>query len=174
MASVVVTVGMGERPFDRLIAALDAIVDEHRVFAQVGSSAVVPRCEHQRFVDAGDLMERMLAADVVICHAGNTVRQLQRAGRVPIAVARQQRHREMNNDHQVEYLRHESEHGRVIALWALDGIAAAIADHDALAAELTRTRAVPAPVEAHVLVETLDSVCAPWALGSKRSRSWRR
>ena len=86
MARILVTVGMGPWPFDRLIRALGPLCAEHEVFAQTGTSAVTPPCLHQQFVPFSDLQERIVAAEVIITHAGNTVRLVQRAGKVPIAV----------------------------------------------------------------------------------------
>ena len=57
---------------------------------------MIPPCEYARFIEPGDLKQRIRAADVVITHAGNTVRLVQRAGKVPIAVARRARRHSMN------------------------------------------------------------------------------
>jgi hypothetical protein len=40
MARVLVTVGMGPWPFDRLIEAITPLCAEHEVFAQTGTSSV--------------------------------------------------------------------------------------------------------------------------------------
>jgi SAM-dependent methyltransferase len=148
---VLVTVGMGPWPFDRLLRAIVPICREHRVFAQTGTSKVIPPCPHAPFVSYPELIERIRAADVVITHAGNTVRLVQRAGKVPIAVARTAADGEMPNDHQVEYLCHEEREGRVVAVWDLDLLPQAVAGHAAAQHRLMSERPLGAPADsAHV------------------------
>src|SRR5438552_8881402 len=113
---ILVTVGMSPWPFDRLLKAILPLCGAHRVFAQTGTSKITPPCAHASFVPYAALLGRIRAADVVITHAGNTVRLVQRAGKVPIAVARTAVAGEMPNDHQVVYLRHEVREGRVVAV----------------------------------------------------------
>jgi SAM-dependent methyltransferase len=113
---VFVTVGMGPWPFDRLIAACAALCADHNVFMQTGTSTVVPPCSFAPFIGYEETVRRLAAADVVITHAGNTVRLVQRMGKVPIAIAREASRGEMRNDHQVEYLLAELPRGRVVAL----------------------------------------------------------
>lgn len=126
---VLVTVGMGPWPFDRLICALEPLTREHRVFAQTGTSVIHPPCEHAPFVPYPELLRRIEAADVVITHAGNTVRLVQRTGALPIAVARSAYLNEMGNDHQVAYLRTEEQAGRVQAVWDVADLSAAVRAH---------------------------------------------
>jgi UDP-N-acetylglucosamine transferase subunit ALG13 len=113
---IFVTVGMGPWPFDRLIGALGPLCAEHEVFAQTGTSTVQPPCPHEPFVGWSETQRRLAGADAVITHAGNTVRLVQRMGKVPIAVARECARGEMRNDHQVHYLAAERGNGRVVAL----------------------------------------------------------
>ncbi|HEY3952565.1 MAG TPA: hypothetical protein VGM53_04260 [Streptosporangiaceae bacterium] len=160
MARILVTVGMGPWPFDRLIGAIAPLCTDHEVFAQTGTATVRPPCPHRAFVPFGELQERLGKADVVITHAGNTVRLVQRAHKVPIAVARQAGLGEMSNDHQVRYLRMEEASGPVIAMWDVARLAEAVAGHGARQTRLLRERPVaPAATPAHI-IETLDSLCA--------------
>jgi SAM-dependent methyltransferase len=153
---VLVTVGMGAWPFDRLIRAIIPLCAEHSVFAQTGTSKVVPPCPHAPFVPYADLIERIRVADVVVTHAGNTVRLVQRAGKVPIAVARTAPG-EMANDHQVEYLRHEAREGRVVAQWDLDLLPQAVTEHRAVEARLIAERQLKQPVAAAQVAAVLDA-----------------
>lgn len=159
MARVLVTVGMGPWPFDRLIAALAPLCAEHEVFAQTGTSGVVPPCPHAAFLPLDELQERLAAADVVLTHAGNTVRLVQRLGGVPVAVAREAARGEMGNDHQVEYLRAEERAGRVVAVWDVGDLAAAVARHREDARRLLAERPLPPAVSDERLVAVLDELC---------------
>src|SRR5271170_7337671 len=114
--NIFVTVGMSRWPFDRLLNALLPLCDSHHVFAQVGVSEVKLPCSTSPFLPQLDLLSRMEKADIVITHAGNTVRLVQRMQKVPITMAREHARGEMADDHQVKYLRYEQDHGRVVAL----------------------------------------------------------
>ena len=160
MASVFVTVGMGPWPFDRLIAAIAPLCADHEVVAQTGTSTVRPPCPHAPFMPYDQLLERLRAADVVVTHAGNTVRLVQRAGRVPIAVARRAALGEMGNDHQVDYLRLEERTGRVVAVWELDQLPAVVADHPAAEQRLLAERALPPAANPERVTAILDALCA--------------
>jgi len=107
---------MGPWPFDRLLDSLAPICSRHDVFAQTGTSRVVPACPHRDFLGYAEWRRRLCEADVVVTHAGNTVRLVQRAGKVPIAVARQSIRGEMRDQHQVEYLQREVRRGRIVVL----------------------------------------------------------
>jgi SAM-dependent methyltransferase/UDP-N-acetylglucosamine transferase subunit ALG13 len=158
VTSVFVTVGMGPWPFDRLIAAVAPLCAEHDVFVQTGTSSVVPPCPHQPYLGPAETLHRIRTADVVVSHGGNTVRLAQRAGKIPIAVAREAARGEMRNDHQVAYLAGETDRARV-----LDGddltaaLAAAVADHPAV--ERTMLAAAPPlarPADPATLADRLD------------------
>lgn len=160
MARILVTVGMGPWPFDRLIGAVAPLCAEHEVFVQTGTSTVPPPCPHAPFLPLDDLRRRLADADVVITHAGNTVRLVQRLGAVPIAVAREASRGEMGNDHQVEYLRAEERSGRVVAVWDVADLPAAVAAHPREQRRLLAERPLPTAVSDERLVATLDALCA--------------
>ncbi|MEV4523476.1 hypothetical protein AB0J77_24890 [Micromonospora tulbaghiae] len=160
MARVLVTVGMGPWPFDRLIEGVAPLCAAHEVFVQTGTSAVTPPCPHAPFLPLDDLRRRLAAADVVITHAGNTVRLVQRLGRVPVAVAREAARGEMGNDHQVEYLREEERSGRVVAVWDVAELPAVVAAHPQRQHLLLAERPLPGPVDGERLAATMDALCA--------------
>jgi UDP-N-acetylglucosamine transferase subunit ALG13 len=160
MARILVTVGMGPWPFDRLIAAVGPLCTRHDVFAQTGTSLVQPPCPHRAFLDFDECDARIRAADVVICHAGNTVRVIQRLGRVPIAAARRAALGEMGNDHQVHYLRQEARHGPVVALEDTRDLARLVEAHPAEQARLLRERPVPPAASAADIIGVLDTLSA--------------
>ncbi|MEJ7583628.1 MAG: methyltransferase domain-containing protein [Acidimicrobiales bacterium] len=156
-----VTVGMSRWPFDRLVAAADRLADHsgHDVFVQTGTAAVVPRCPHARFLAPEELGRRIAQADVVITHAGNSVRLVQRQGKVPLAVAREPGWGEMGNDHQVRFLASERGSGRVVVLEDLDRLPHAVAEHGALEGRLLAERPPPPPPpEPDELAHRLDTL----------------
>ena len=158
MARLLVTVGLGSWPFDRLVAAVAPLCAYHDVFVQTGASSVTPPCPHARRVPLDEMQRRLEDADVVITHAGSTVRLVQRLGRVPIAVARQRSLGEIGSDRQERYLRDEEKTGRVRAVWDVGSLPATVADHAVVAARLLETRPLPPAASADHLIETLDAV----------------
>ena len=159
---VVVTVGMGRFPFDRLVNAVEPLCADHRVFAQTGTSKVVLSCEQRDFVSYDELVERFRRADVVVTHAGNTVRLVQRIGVVPVAVARRPELGEMADDHQVRYLELERRVGRVIALDDVRCLPEVVADHLRVAAVLQRERTLAPAVDPTALADCIDGLMRPF------------
>jgi SAM-dependent methyltransferase len=154
---VFVTVGMGPWPFDRLLTALPEVCAHHDVFVQSGTSAVSPPCPHASFLGYEETQRRMSEADVVITHGGNTVRLVQRLGKIPIVVAREEARGEMRNDHQVTYVRSEAEAGRVVALdGSLEGLGDAVSQHREREQAMLQRAARLSTVEAAQLVESLE------------------
>jgi SAM-dependent methyltransferase/UDP-N-acetylglucosamine transferase subunit ALG13 len=157
--TVFVTVGMGPWPFDRLLAALLDVCAGHDVFVQTGTATLTPPCPHAPFLGYQETQRRIAEADVVITHAGNTVRLVQRMGKIPIAVAREAARGEMRNDHQVAYLRTEVAAGRVVALdGTLEGLADAVARHPEQEQALLRSGASLSPVEGTKVADLLDAM----------------
>lgn len=135
---VFVTVGMGPWPFDRLVSAVGPVCERHDVFVQTGTSSVVPPCRWERYLSWTETQRHLQSADVVVTHAGNTVRLVQSLGKVPIAVAREAARGEMRNDHQVDYLAAEERAGRAVAVSGdLSGLAAAVDRHARVGPRLT-------------------------------------
>jgi UDP-N-acetylglucosamine transferase subunit ALG13 len=157
-----VTVGMGRWPFDRLVAAAHQLAGDHDVFIQSGTSTIAGPAPAAPFLAPSEFDQRIEWADVVITHGGNTVRTLQRSGRIPIAVAREAARGEMGNDHQVRYVFEEEATGRVVAAWGrLHRLPLLVAEHAATEARLARNLAgVPEPAGARL---TLDELFTPMA-----------
>ena len=99
-------------------------------------------------------------ADVVVTHAGNTVRLVQSRGRVPVAVARTAAHGEMRNDHQVAFLRAEETRGRVLAVWDVTDLPAVVDAHATLAAAILAERPAVPRADPVALADHLDAACA--------------
>ena len=103
---------------------------DYDVFAQTGTSTVDPGCPHAAFISYAELMERIATADIVITHAGNTVRLVQRAGGVPIAIARESMIAvRWATTIRSPISRQEEQHGRVIAVWDVESLDDVVAKH---------------------------------------------
>jgi UDP-N-acetylglucosamine transferase subunit ALG13 len=140
------------------VRAVEPLCAYHDVFVQTGPSEMVPPCPHAPFVPLDELQRRLADADIVITHAGSTVRLVQRLGRVPIAVARLATNGEAEDDNQVRYLRAEEQTGRVYAVWEAERLAEAVAAHTVEAQRLL-ARPLPPPVPDGHLIAVLDGVC---------------
>jgi UDP-N-acetylglucosamine transferase subunit ALG13 len=155
MARILVTVGLGPYPFDRLLTAVGPLCAYHDVFAQTGVSDVKPPCPQAPYVPLGEFRCRLAEADVVVTHAGATVRLVQRLGRLPIVVPRLFRLGEAPDDSQTAFLRAEEQQGRVHAVWDPGNrLAEAVAAHPRLLPKLLPAPAAPADVLA-----TMDALC---------------
>jgi UDP-N-acetylglucosamine transferase subunit ALG13 len=159
---IFVTVGMSRWPFERLLRAVEPLCGSHNVFVQTGSCEIKLRCATCRFVSFPDLLDRIEKADIVITHAGNTVRLVQRRQKVPIAMAREGARGEMANDHQVKYLRHEEQNGRVIAVWDGADLRRLVENHRETQARMLATRVLLPKVSGEIVADTLNRLCAQW------------
>jgi UDP-N-acetylglucosamine transferase subunit ALG13 len=160
MARVLVTVGMSAFPFDRLVRAIEPVCPAHDVYAQIGASTITPPCPWVRQLPFDEMRARLADADVVVTHAGNTVRLVQSLGGVPVAIARTAAHGEMRNNHQVAFLRAEETRGRVIAVWDLAGIPAVVDAHATLAAAIRAERPAVPRADPVAIADQLDAACA--------------
>ena len=109
-----------------------------------------------------DVLQEIIQADIVITHAGNTVRLVQREMKVPIAMAREAALGEMGNDHQVAYLREEERTGRVIPVWNAADLDHAVAYFPTLQAEIMSKQPLPASASAEAIMETMTRLCQKW------------
>lgn len=115
---------------DRLVAAVAGLAEDHDVFIQTGSSRLQPSCPHADFIGFDEVQRRIVDADVVITHAGNSVRLVQRAGKVPVVVAREVVRGELRNHHQEVYVHDPDVLGPAVVLSGeLEDLPAAVARH---------------------------------------------
>jgi UDP-N-acetylglucosamine transferase subunit ALG13 len=155
MAGILVTVGMAPYQFDRLITAVAPLCAYHDIFVQTGVSAVVPPCPHAAYVPLDEFQRRLSEADIVLTHAGGTVRLVQRLGRLPLVVPRSFRRGEAVDDRQTDFLRAEESQGRAQAVWDVDELPTAVAVHS----RLTLRSPLPPPVSDADLIATMESLC---------------
>lgn len=122
------TVGSTQIPFARLIRALDGLPGET---LSVQHGPVPPpsaAAEMRAFMEFPEVIQRIEAADVVVCHAGaGSILCALRAGHTPVVVPRLKRFGETVDDHQLELARALAEEGRVIAVEQLERLSDAVA-----------------------------------------------
>lgn len=125
---IFVTVGSTQIPFERLIRALDRLPGG-TLSVQHGPVPPPPKAGEKRaFMEFPEIMERMQAADTVVCHAGaGSILCALRAGHTPVVVPRLERYGETVDDHQLELARALAADGRVIAVEDLERLSTAIA-----------------------------------------------
>ncbi|MEA2440791.1 MAG: hypothetical protein QOH76_2215 [Thermoleophilaceae bacterium] len=154
---IFVTLGTHHQPFARLMGALSELPSDELV-VQCGHS--VPPAgvrEATAFLGFQEMLDRIRAADVVVTHAGvGSILLARREGHTPIVVPRLSRLGEHVDDHQVELTEALAEQGKVIPVWDVSELPAAVASaparsesrpltpgplHDAVRAALTEQSA---------------------------------
>jgi UDP-N-acetylglucosamine transferase subunit ALG13 len=104
--SVLVTVGTGSFPFDRLLEAVSKLDPSVRLVVQRGPSRVVPPSAESvvDFMAFGDLLEAMSRAQAVVSHAGiGSIGLALACGKRPIVLPRRAALGENVDDHQVAF-----------------------------------------------------------------------
>lgn len=103
---ILVTVGATYYPFDRLLAAVQAL-DDDDVVVQHGASTVRPRnARCVEFMSFEDVVEHIRAARVVVTHAGTgSILVALANGKRPIVVPRRRVYGEAIDDHQIDFAR---------------------------------------------------------------------
>jgi beta-1,4-N-acetylglucosaminyltransferase len=117
---ILVTVGMHEAGFERLVQAADAYAPScgERVIIQRGTAATRPRhAEHFRFAPPGQMATLFREARVIIAHAaaGTAVLALQ-LGKPLVLVPRRRAFGEHMDDHQCELARALAVSGQAVVV----------------------------------------------------------
>lgn len=126
---ILVTVGVSNLPFDRLVAAVDGLATEgETVVAQFGAARVRPQravCfEYLPFVE---LEEWVSKARVVVCHAGiGSVAMCLSTGMHPVVVPRVKRLGESVDEHQLTFGRRLAELGLATVVEDVSELARAV------------------------------------------------
>lgn len=105
---IFVTVGSQKFQFNRLLIAIDKLIEEKKitdvVFAQTGYSDYQPKhYQFARFLNKDDYLNYINKASIIICHGGtgaiiNAIKQ----GKKVIAIPRQEKYHEHVDDHQLQ------------------------------------------------------------------------
>lgn len=168
---IFVTVGT-QLPFDRLISAIDAWAGadkDREVFAQIGPSRLRPRnIQSAEFVSPHECTARMLAASVVVAHAGmGTILTALEMGKPLLVMPRRAALGEHRNDHQLATARRFAD-GRSVAM-ALDesDLTERLAAMDGAGPVEQISRAAPddfvAGLRAFIIGDELQAAVAPAA-----------
>lgn len=103
--TAVVSLGTELWPFDRAVSKVIELLPQSRITWQTGvTEAWRDGRQLQQWLPAADLHRAFGEADVVITHAGvGSVLSVLAHGKIPVILPRRAMHREMVDDHQVEF-----------------------------------------------------------------------
>lgn len=122
------TQGGAQMGFPRLIDALAALPGGQLSVQYGATPPPAHAAEAVAFLSFEQVVERMEAADVVVCHAGvGSILCALRAGHTPVVVPRSRRLSETVDDHQMELARALADERKVIAVFDESTLAAAVA-----------------------------------------------
>ena len=131
---VFVTVGSAHQSFRRLLEAVDQIAGaggfgQRQVFMQIGHAGefTPSHCEYRPFLSREEFDERVREADFIICHGGATPLEIIHKNKPAIVMPRRKQHREIMNDHQVEFVEALAAGGWVIPAMEPEDLPSAIA-----------------------------------------------
>ena len=104
---ILVAAGTHHQPFDRLVAAAEALaraIDEPVVLQRGASRRAAPACEVHDQMPPEVFDAQLAAARIVVLHGGSSsFLQARSHGHTPIVVPRRPEHREHVDDHQVRF-----------------------------------------------------------------------
>ena len=126
---ILITVGISNLPFDRLVTAADALATGgEMVVAQCGAARVRPqRAVCFDYLPFVELQEWVSKARVVVCHAGiGSLALCLSTGRHPVVVPRLKHLRECIDEHQLTFGRRLAELGLITLIEDLSDLAEAV------------------------------------------------
>ena len=126
---ILITVGISNLPFDRLVASADALTTGgEMVVAQCGAARVRPqRAVCFDYLPFVELQEWVSRARVVVCHAGvGSLALCLSTGRHPVVVPRLKRLRECIDEHQLTFGRRLAELGLITLIEDISDLAEAV------------------------------------------------
>ena len=124
---IFITVGT-QFPFDRLVRAIDEIIDEGlidgEVFAQIGESSYKPRnFESVAHLEKSVFDKHLTEASGIIGHAGMGTISMALNNRKPLlAMPRLKKYGEVVNDHQLGIAKRFSELGHILAAFGVEDL----------------------------------------------------
>lgn len=129
---IFLTVGSQKFQFDRLIRAVDELVESgditEPVFAQTGYSGYQPKhMEYQPFIDREQFAQMLDKTDIVITHGGTgAIISAVKKGKKVIAVPRLAKYGEHVDDHQLQLIEQFAESNLIASCENLDELGKAL------------------------------------------------
>lgn len=126
---IFLTVGT-QFPFDRLLKAIDAALDENKdvedIFAQVGDAAYCPRnFRAVAWLDKDEFDQNFSQASAIVGHAGmGTISMALEQGKPLLVLPRLRKFGEVVNDHQMAIARKFEQLGHLLVAYEADDVAA--------------------------------------------------
>ena len=158
-----VTVGVERMPFVRLVKAVDHAVRDGLLspdtMIQRGHTPYVPQyCLNKRFFSFDEMVNMVLNADLVICHAGvGSVLLCRDLGRIPLVMPRLGRMGEHIDDHQQTFARVMEAEGHLLMVHDTDGLHLHLGEQPPRLLEKTGRRHVK-PSLSQQLKQIIDTV----------------
>jgi UDP-N-acetylglucosamine transferase subunit ALG13 len=179
---ILVIVGTDHHPFDRLIGWTNEWLKQHPekasgLFVQWGSTSARPACAGARFLDVGELADRLDHADVIVCHGGpGTIAEAWARGQMPIVVPRLAGMGEHVDNHQADFCEKFAALGRIALARTLPEfiklLSQAVAEPALFRVASSGPQADQAVARLGSLIEEL--VSRPWRLSLISKGRWRR
>lgn len=125
---ILITLGTQDKPFTRLLDAIQKAIDEHIILDEVVVQAghTKYRSDNMKifdFINQAEFSQMLEKADIVITHGGvGTIMTALKNHKKILAAARLSEYGEHQNDHQIQILESFDEQGYLIYMKNLDDI----------------------------------------------------
>jgi UDP-N-acetylglucosamine transferase subunit ALG13 len=129
---IFVTVGTHEQPFNRLLEAVDKLIEKgiikEKVIMQIGYSTYIPKyAEWFRFKDFSSIKKIMKRAKIVITHGGTgSIFTALNLNKKVIAIPRLKKFREHTNDHQLQIVKELEKEKMLIGVYDINQLEEAL------------------------------------------------
>jgi len=129
---IFVTVGTHEQPFNRLLEAVDKLIEKgiikEKVIMQIGYSTYIPKyAEWFRFKDFSSIKKIMKRAKIVITHGGTgSIFTALNLNKKVIAIPRLKKFREVTNDHQLQIVKELEKEKMLIGVYDINQLEEAL------------------------------------------------
>ena len=129
---IFVTVGTHKQGFERLIKAIDDLVNTNKikdeVIIQTGYTSYVPkRCKWFKFVPQNEFGDLCRKSDIIITHGGvGSIMTPLKFNKTTIVVPRLKKFNEHADDHQLQIVKELEKMGKIIAVYDIDNLYSAI------------------------------------------------
>jgi UDP-N-acetylglucosamine transferase subunit ALG13 len=158
---ILATVGTHEDPFNRLLEALDDLVErgviQEKIVCQSGYCTYdAKHVECHKQLPFNELQALMAEARIIITHGGPaSIMQALAHGTIPVVVPRQAEHGEHVDNHQCRFAEKMSD--RVLTVFDIEELEGCLVDYEARIAALPTTDA--GPDRAKIFAAKLDALC---------------